>query len=259
MKIAVDLLPAVLAEGAASIFGVIKRRAQHPDFLIVVWIDANLAVIGRARIGVAHARPGEALIFGAVDAAFLDVLHQRVNDVGILAGDIHRATSDVASRREAFGELVPVSAAVDGLVDSAARPSAVESEYGTPAFVGRGIKRVRALRIDGDVGNTGVLIDEERLRPGNAAVGGFEYAAFFVRPPKMAQRRNVDDIGIGRMNDNAADVTGFLKAHVRPGAAGVHGFINSVAPRRALAIVRLAGAHPEDGGVRGRQREVTDG
>src|SRR6202162_6499313 len=134
VKIAVDLLPTVVAEGPAAVFGVVERRTQHPDFPIVAWIDANLAVIGRARIGVAHARPGETFVFVAVDAAVLYVLHQRVNDVGILPVDIHRAAADVAGGWEALGELGPVRAAVDGLIDSTARTSAVEAESGAAAL-----------------------------------------------------------------------------------------------------------------------------
>jgi hypothetical protein len=61
------------------------------------------------------------------------------------------------------------------------------------------------------------------------------------------------------MDDDAADVTGLLQAQVGPGGAGIHRLVNSVAPRRTLSIVGLAGTDVENGGIGWCEREVTDG
>ena len=113
--------------------------------------------------------------------------------------------------------------------------------------------------IDGDIGDAGVFVDDEGLGPGGAAVGALVDAALFVGTPEIAERRDVHDVGIGGMDDDAADVVGLLEAQMRPGGAAIHRLVDAIAPGGALAIVGLAGAHVEDGGVGRREREVADG
>ena len=113
--------------------------------------------------------------------------------------------------------------------------------------------------IDGDIGDAGVFVDGKGLGPGGAAVGALVDAALFVGSPEIAERGDVDDVGIGGMDDDAADVVGLLEAEVRPGGAGVHRLVDAIAPRGALAIVGLAGADVEDRRIGGREGEVADG
>ncbi len=81
VHVAVNARESGLNEIMAAVFGHIDVDAAEPDFQIVVRIDADLAEVGRARIGIAHARPARAFIFGAIDAAEGPMLDQRVNDV----------------------------------------------------------------------------------------------------------------------------------------------------------------------------------
>src|SRR5437870_13785031 len=74
-------------ESLPSILGVKHLRAERPDSQIVVWVDAHLAVIGGPRIRIAHFLPSLALIIAAKDST-LFVLHQRIDDVRILAVNI---------------------------------------------------------------------------------------------------------------------------------------------------------------------------
>ena len=121
VNVAVDVAETGLDEGAAAVFGHVDVDAAEPDLLIVVGVDADLAEVGGARIGVAHAGPGGALVFGAVDAAERGVLEFGVDDVGVLAIDVEGAAADVAGGGQAAGHLGPVRAAVDGAVEAAHR------------------------------------------------------------------------------------------------------------------------------------------
>src|SRR5205807_1118078 len=57
---------------------------MHPDALVIIRIDMDLAVIDGARVGVGHPGPCLAFIFTAEDAA-AGVFNQRVNNVGVPA------------------------------------------------------------------------------------------------------------------------------------------------------------------------------
>src|SRR4051794_38105185 len=60
------------------------------------------------------------------------------------------------------------------------------------------------------------------------------------------------------MNDNSGDVHRPRESHIFPRLARIIRLINAVAPRRALTVVGFAGASPDDGWARGRDRNVTN-
>src|SRR5579871_5309848 len=62
----------------------------------------------------------------------------------------------------------------------------------------------------------------------------------------MAERGDINDVGILRMHANRADVQSVFETHILPGLARVGGFINAVAVRRVAADVRLAHADVND-------------
>ena len=154
--------------------------------------------------------------------------------------------------------FVHVLAAVGRLPQAAARAAAVEAPRRAPALVRRGVEHVRVRRVHHDIGEAGVVVDEVRVRPGLAAVGRLEQAALGVRPEQVAERGDVDDVRILRVDDDAADALGFLQPDVLERLAGVGRLVDAGAERRALAVVRLAGADVDDVGVGRRDRDVAD-
>src|SRR5262249_21968385 len=124
--------------------------------------------------------------------------------------------------------------------------------------VRRRVEQLRVLRVHRQIDEAGILVDELHLRPGLAAVGGLVDAALLVRRPEVAQRRDVHDVGVLRVDDDAADVARLLETDVLPGLAAVGGLVHAVAPRDAVARVVLAGADPHDVGVGRRHRDGTD-
>ena len=135
-----------------------------------------------------------------------------------------------------------MQAAIHCLVEATVRAAAVVAEDRATPLIGSGIKRVGALRIDGDVGDAGVVVDGKRLCPGDASVSGFIHAAIFVGAPQVPQRGYIHDVGIGGMNHDASDVVRIFETHVGPGLARVERLVDTRAPGRTLAIVRLARA-----------------
>ena len=80
------------------------------------------------------------------------------------------------------------------------------------------------------------------LLPRLAAVDRLVEAAFRVRSPEVAHRRDVGDVRVLGVNDDAADVVGVGEAAVRPGLAAVGGLENAVAPTHRVARIALARA-----------------
>ena len=89
----------------------------------------------------------------------------------------------------------------------------------------------------------------EYLLPGRPAVGGFENAALIVRAELMPQRGYEDDVRIARIDEHFADLLGIFESDVLPGAAGVGGFVDSVAWRRVAADAGFAHARIDKVGI----------
>ena len=252
------------AEHVAKVSSTVVRdvepavRSEEVDAVAILRIDPNLAVVHRTRIHRRQLVPRVAAIHAAVDAALATGgFDDRVDQPSVAAEDVEADASFLALR-EPRRQRRPRRAAVDGAVDAAARSAAVESPGFALALIGRGEQDLGVLWIHGEIGRAGVLVDEQHLVPGLAAVDRLEYAALGVRTPQMADGGNVHDIGVARMNDDAPDVTRFFEARGSPGATRVERLVDAVAPRGALPIVRLTGAGPHDAAVGRRDGDVAD-
>src|SRR4029453_14811560 len=80
-----------------------------------------------------------------------------------------------------------------------------------------------------EAGTARVLIDEERMLPGLAAVFGAKNTAVFLRTRGTAQRTHEHDVFIGWIHDDRADAAGLSKTHVRPRFARIGGLVDAVA------------------------------
>ena len=171
----------------SAILGIEHRCTEFPDPEIIIGINANLAVVGRARIGIAHLLPGLAFVLAAISPALV-VLHDGVNNGGVLAVDVQPDAPGCSAVliRQAFGQFFPGCAAVGCLIDGTVRSAAIESEGGPPPLIRRGIQRVRTLRVHGDVAHPGVIVDLQHLRPGLPAVRRLIHATVRIRSPQMS-------------------------------------------------------------------------
>jgi hypothetical protein len=182
----------------------------------------------------------------------------RVHHAGIRPRDVERDAPVGARRQAGAADLRPRPAAVDGLPQCAAGTAAVEAAAAPAPLVARRVQDVGVRRIDRDVGEPGVLVDEFDLVPGLAAVGGLEDAALRVRAEQMAGRRDIDRVGLLRINYDARDRLRLLQADVREGLSAVDRLVDAVAERRRLAVVRLARADVDDVRIGRMDRDVAD-
>ena len=129
----------------------------------------------------------------------------------------------------------PGQAAIGGLVEAARRPAARHRPGTNLPSPHAGEEDVRIVRVHRQAGTSGVLVDEERLLPGFAAVVGAPDAARVLRVRAQAHRANENVLRIVGIHHDARDQARIGEPHVRPGAARVGGFIDAVARRNAVA------------------------
>src|SRR6187399_3582724 len=75
----------------------------------------------------------------------------------------------------------------------------------------------------------------------------------------VAERGDVDQCGVARMDDDLADLTGGLEPDAAPGLPRVGRLEHPVAKRDRVAHVSLAGADVDDVGIRRRHCDRADG
>jgi len=136
MKVDVDLLCTVSAKGLPSIIRDVQLDAGHINALVVIRINPNLTEIHRARIGIAHLRPGCASIFRTIHAALFCVFDSGVHDVWIAAIDIKPYPSHGAFGN-AFREFSPRAPGIRGLIDRAAIATSVKAPRRAATLIGR--------------------------------------------------------------------------------------------------------------------------
>src|SRR5262249_14736464 len=144
-----------------------------------------------------------------------------------------------------------VSAVQTGLLTKLGRRITAGKRIAAHA-VGSSIQNLWLPRIDGNIDESSILVDVLDLLPGQAAILGLVQTPFFVRSPHMAERRNINDIWICRMNDDPANVVAVAQSHVLPSLAAVDRLVDTVAPRNAVARVGFSRADPNNLWVRRR-------
>ena len=94
-----------------------------------------------------------------------------------------------------------------------------------------------------------------------SAVGRTENAALLVRAVRMAENRDEEPVWIGRVDDDLRNLLAVAQAEVRPGLAGVGGFVHAVAGGEIGALQSFAAADVDDVriGLRDRQRADRSG
>ncbi len=160
--------------------------------------------------------------------------------------------------RQPLLELLPVLAAVHGLVDRRLRPAVDQREDVPAPLVARRVHRVGIARVDPHLVDARVLGDVEDALPALAAVGRLVEAAVAAVGPERTLRGHEDLARVARVDDDPADVLRILQADVLPRLPAVVGPVDAVAVRhRALAVV-LAAPDPDDERVLRIDREAAD-
>ena len=242
-----------VGERLAAVGRAERARVQRVDDVLVLVIGEDVRVVERAladvAAGVDHL-PGRAGIVGHQQAAVL-VLDQRVDAVGIRGRQRDADLADHPRRHARVArDLFPGLAAVGRLEEAAARTAARHLILDAIRLPHRRVHHARVLAIDRDVDRAGLGVAEQHLLPGLAAVDRLEHAALVVVLAVAAEVGDEDDVGVGRMDADLRDRVGVVEADVRPGLAGVGGFVDAVAAHDVAADAGFAHADVDDVGIR---------
>ena len=100
--------------------------------------------------------------------------------------------------------------------------------------------------VDDQIGSACIFIGKKGQFPGFAAIGGFVNSTFFVGAVQVAQHGHPGGIGVGGVQNDAADVVAFFQPQVLPGFAAIGAFVHSRTGVRGATGVIFPSAQPDD-------------
>ena len=156
---------------------------------------------------------------GRVARRRAEIIHNRPEAVGIAGRDGDADLADEVVVGQAAGQLMPGVAAVGGFIQAAAGHigGRIDRPWRTARGPQRCVERARILGIDGQIDRAdivGIGLLEQNLLPVRAAVGGAIDAALGVGVVDVAESRYIDAVGIGGVDDDAADLARVFEADV---------------------------------------------
>ena len=95
----------------------------------------------------------------------------------------------------------------------------------------------------------------ERMRPCLAAISRLEHAPLRIRPIRVPQCSDIDDVRVLRIDHDPADLSRFTQPDVRPRLSAVDGLVDPVSRCQIAANVRLACARVNDQRIRRSHRQ----
>ena len=273
-------------ERASAIHRQVKTDASHVEAIGIYRIDTQLAEVHRAGIEVALLGPRRTTIARLVEprhaghhttrrwcgrcglhafggnhrprCARCRSFHRGVYDICALTKHIDCNASQRTRREAGAGHLAPRVATVGRFPQRTAGAPAVHATGGTTTLIRRREQDVRIGRRHHQVVRAGFVVDLEHLLPARAAVCRFVHTALTTWAEQRTGRRHQHHVVIGRMHDDAIDVLRLREPHRREGLTAVGRLVNATAPRRALPIVRFAGADPHEIRIGLRHGHITD-
>src|SRR3954453_20529393 len=108
------------------------------------------------------------------------------------------------------------------------------------------------MGIEREIDSPRMIVTIQDFLPRLSAVLGPEDATLFIRTIRMAERNDIDEVRVFRVDTNFRDGLCVSKAHVVPGLARISGLINPIPLHDVAAQLCLAGADVHDVRVRFR-------
>ena len=134
-----------------------------------------------------------------------------------------------------------------GRLPEAAPPAPRREAPGQPLHSPhRRIEISRIGRVDRDVDRAGRVVDEQHLLPIAAAVPRAEHATRWIGAGAMPHRRDVYDVRVAWIDDDAGDVPCVIESQMCPGATAIRRAVDAVTVSVVLSKVRLSAARVDD-------------
>ena len=243
--------------GAAAVFGFVRRRPCREHDVRVLGMHAYVDV---EPLVVAHALPRRARIVRSIHGPVPLRGNERVEAMRIALGNRERdATEPLRTIGETARQFVPGDGAVGGLVQAAVRSDKTAVLPRRFAMIPqRRVHDRRIRRIDLHLRGARVAVDEQRLVPGAAAVGGPKHAALVVGTVGMAHPCHEHDVRVRGVDNDAADLLDVAQADVPPRSSAVGGFEDPVTDAQVGTMEALAAADVDDLWIRGRDGDVAN-
>ena len=168
-----------------------------------------------------------------------------------LAGEAATPIRPLVAFRQSLvaGDVGPGVAPVRRLVETAVRPAARELE-GLPQRLPHGrVHDAGVRRVQRQVDCAGLVALVQHLLPRIAAVLRPEHPALLVRPERVPESSDVDQVRVRRMDSDPRDVPRVLQTHVLPRLARVRGPVHAVAVGNIAADAGLARARVDHVGI----------
>ena len=236
-------------EGAAGVLRHRHRPVQRIDAVLVGGMGAQIRVVerpGRNAGRVGDGPPAAAAVIGAQQLAPLG-LHQRVHHRGMLRRNRQPHAAEIPRRQPMLlGELRPGVAPVAGNMEPASGPARLEDPGPALMLPERREKLVRIGRVHDQLARAAALVRLQDRLPGLAPITGAVDPALAAGAPRRPERRDVDDVRIGRVREHAMDLPRVLEPQVGPALAPVAALVDAVPDPGAVARIPFPGARPDD-------------
>src|SRR5262249_27345633 len=117
-----------------------------------------------------------------------------------------------AGGKSGAGEARPGVAAVGGFVETTAAPAALEAPRRPPGLPETREQDSRVHRIHREVHGAGAVVHEQDVLPGRAAVTRAKHSTIMGRREGVAERGDIDEVRVLRMDANLSDLARLLEA-----------------------------------------------
>ncbi len=200
--------------------------------------------------GTAILRPENAAFFGFDHRPDPLRVHRRDRDADLAEGALGQA--------RVAADLGPAVAAVGRLEQPTPRAAALHPPRHAAGLPKGGVDDPRIVRVEGDIDGARVLVPIKDILPGGATVQRAEDAAGRVGPKGVSENRRVDQVRVGGVDPQLADLAAVAQPDVGPALPCVGGLVDAVARRGVATNARLAGANVDDVGVGGGDGDTAD-
>ena len=143
-------------------------------------------------------------------------------------------------------DLGPGVPGIGGLEQSTPRTTAIEIVGAASGLPETCVQDARILRIHAQVAGAGIWTAKQDFVPGLAAISGTEHATLVVGSVRVAERGDVDEVGIVGVHADFRDVAGIRQTEVVPAFAGVGRAVHAVAVGHIAANTAFAHANVND-------------
>ncbi len=248
-----------LAEAGAAVGRLPHLQIGDVDGVGMAGVGEDVGVVPGPVHQVAIGRdlgPARAEVVGAVEAGLVALGFDQRPDAAGAGG--RNGDADLAQQalRQAWiaRNLLPAIAAVGAAEQPAARTAARYVPEVAPRLPHRGEQDARIGAVHGEIDRARHVATAQDLLPALAAVPGAIDAALRIGTEYVAQGRDIDEIGVLRMDADAANELAVLQTDITPRAAGIGRLVQAIAVGDVEADRRLAGTGIDHVGVRGRDR-----